>query len=248
MSDDLVWIEGAGNRFALRVGAPEDPAAAVRALAGDPRRPDGLLVLEVQPGGAPRMTIYNRDGTRPEACGNGLRCVARHAVDRGLAPGGEEFTIETDAGPRRALVDRTGRTHVSMGPGRRVADHVLELSGERVAAVECDLGNPHLVLPRPALLDEEVERWGPLLERDPRFPAGTNVEFAAGEGRHFRARVWERGVGETAACGTGACAVALALATELPAEVELPGGTLVVDRRGGELWLEGPVRRLDEGE
>jgi diaminopimelate epimerase len=242
---DLVWIEGAGNRFALHDtlvhGSLVSPAAVARELADDARRPDGLLVLDRDPGGAVRMTIYNRDGSRPEACGNGLRCVARAAVDAGHSPRGEVFPIATDAGTRQGLVDARGATRVSMGVGRRLATHVLEVDGERLEGIECDLGNPHLVLARPALLDEEIARLGPRLERDPRFPRGTNVEFVTGGGTRFAARVWERGVGETAACGTGACAIALALATELPAEVVLPGGTLTVDRDGDELWLAGPV-------
>ncbi len=241
---ELVWIEGAGNRFALidAVGtpAPEDPSALARELASDV---DGLLVLDRGSEPALRMVIYNADGTRPKASGNGLRCLAHYAADAGHAPRGRTFTIETDAGLRQAYVEPGGSTRVSMGRGRRVGVHAIEYSGERLEGIECDLGNPHLVLRREALTDDEVEGLGPRLQRDPRFPGGINVEFAAGEGCRFQARVWERGVGETAACGTGACAIAIALAERLPVEVQLPGGTLVVDRSEGELWLAGPVDR-----
>ena len=244
----LVWIEGTGNRFALHDalihGPLPAPASVARELAEDARRPDGLLVLDGDGSGSVRMTVYNRDGSRPEACGNGLRCVARAAVDGGHAPEGELFTIATDGGVRRARVDRDGSVSVSMGVGRRVRVHSIEADGERFEGVECDLGNPHLVLHRPDLIDGEVVRLGPALERDPRFPRGINVEFVTGSGARFQARVWERGVGETAACGTGACAIALALATSLPAEVSLPGGVLIVDRQEGELWLAGAVNTI----
>jgi len=238
----VIWVEGAGNRFALvdTIGGdtPADPAAAAIELASDPRCPDGLLVLDRDDAGRLRMTVYNRDGSRPEACGNGLRCVAWAAVEAGHAPRGVEFEVATDAGVRRARVDGTVR--VSMGAGRRVATH--ELDG--LVGVECDIGNPHLVLRADSWGDAQVASLGPRYERDPRFPRGTNVEFVVGAGASFTARVWERGVGETAACGTGACAIAIALADALPAEVTLPGGMLTVDRVGDELWLEGPVARL----
>lgn len=241
-------MEGAGNRFALHDslahGALEDPAERIQELAGDPRQPDGLLVLEGDEGARVRMTVYNRDGSRPEACGNGLRCLALAAVDAGHAREGETFSVATDGGVRRARVDPEAGVRVSMGAGRVVGTHAFSLHGQRVEGIECDLGNPHIVLVRPALTDAEVAGFGPEIERDNRFPRGINVEFAVGSGNQFRARVWERGVGETAACGTGACAIALALASSLPVEVDLPGGVLTVDREDGELWLAGPVLRL----
>ena len=243
---ELTWVAGTGNRFALhdalRAGALEDPAALARDLADDPRRPDGLLVVDRDGDDRLRMTIYNRDGSRPEACGNGLRCVAWYGVRAGHEATGVEFSINTDAGVRRALVG--GEPRVSMGAGRKLGEHGLELGGEVLTGYECDLGNPHLVLVRDALRDEEVTRWGPDLQSDPRFPAGINVEFVVVHADRFEARVWERGVGETAACGTGACAIALALTESLPATVDLPGGRLTIDRADGELWLAGAVEEL----
>lgn len=238
----MIWVEGAGNRFALVDAidgdAPADPPSTAVELASDPRRPDGLLLLDRDAAGHVRMTVYNRDGSRPEACGNGLRCVAWAAVEAGHAPRGTEFQVATDAGIRRACVDDDVR--VSMGAGRRVGTHQLD----GLVGIECDLGNPHLVLHAGSWSDDQVETLGPRYERDPRFPRGTNVEFVVGAGTRFTARVWERGVGETAACGTGACAIAVALAEALPVEVDLPGGLLTVDRVGDELWLQGPVARL----
>jgi len=245
---ELVWMEGAGNRFALHdsltQGALERPAERIQELAGGPRQPDGLLVLEADEDAGVRMTVYNRDGSRPEACGNGLRCLALAAVDAGHVRPGETFSVATDGGVRRAHVDSELSVRVSMGAGRVVGTHTFSLHGQQVQGIECEVGNPHVVLVRPSLTDAEVTGFGPEIERDERFPRGTNVEFVVGSGSRLRARVWERGVGETAACGTGACAIAIALAPPLPVEVCLPGGTLIVDREDGELWLTGPVVRL----
>ena len=245
------WIEGAGNRFALldalSGGPPADPPGLARALGSDPRRADGLLVLDRDASGRLAMTVWNRDGSRPEACGNGLRCLARYAAEAGHAPIGRPFEIATDAGVRRAVVSAGGGTRVSMGRPRRLGEHAVELGGERVRGIAVDLGNPHLVLPRRTLCDAEVAIHGARLERDPRFPGGTNVEFVVAGGSRLVARVWERGVGETAACGTGACAAAAVLAASLPAMVELPGGVLEVSEEDGELWLAGPVAPLGAG-
>lgn len=241
---DLTWVAGTGNRFALhdalKSGVLEDPASLARELSADVRRPDGLLAVDRDEAGRLRMTIYNRDGSRPQACGNGLRCVAWYGVRAGHAQAGVEFPIATDAGVRRALV--AGEPRVSMGAGQRVAEHALDLGGALVTGHECDLGNPHLVIVRDALRDEDVLTWGPALQE--RFPAGINVEFVVVHPDRFEARVWERGVGETAACGTGACAIALALANTLPAAVDLPGGRLTIDMADGELWLSGAVEEL----
>lgn len=243
---ELVWIEGAGNRFALfdalRYGELLHPAPLARELALDERRPDGLLLLDRDGEGRLRMTIFNRDGSRPAACGNGLRCIASYAVDAGHAARGEEFELATDAGLRQGLVTRDDSARVSMGRARVIGEHDLELDGVTLRGIEVDMGNPHLVLERERLSDEEVGDWGPRLERDPRFAQGTNVEFVVREPGGLRVRVWERGVGETAACGTGACAVAAALAPSLPVTVRLPGGALEISEQAGELWLEGPVR------
>lgn len=271
-------ISGAGNRFLLLDGIlgqlPSDPEGFAREActereADSPSTflPEGVLLLDRDPDGELRMVVHNADGTRPEACGNGLRCLAWYALQEGHAQG-PTFTVITDAGTRgvRARHDDGGALVVEVGLGRatRLGEHLLELPGEssteKVPAVAVRLGNPHLVLWRDTLDDRELERWGPLLEHDARFPGGTNVEFAVPVEGGLRARVWERGVGETAACGTGAGAVAVAAAwrgsADFPITVTLPGGALCVDRSpllagegesdrggedGGELWLAGPV-------
>lgn len=260
-----VRLEGAGNRFllvdALAGPPPQDPAALARAAcATDPFRPDGLLVLGRARSGELCMAIFNRDGSRPEACGNGLRCLAWYAVEAGHTPAGA-FTVHTDAGARGVRVDAgaqgggDGGEEVRVAMGRAILGPPLPV-GQDVAGsgggggdhgVPVDVGNPHLVLWRGTLDEHEVEALGPRLEHHPHFPDGTNVEFAARRpDGSLAARVWERGVGQTAACGTGACAVAAVGAERQglpwPVRVAMPGGLLTVDRdASGELWLAGPV-------
>jgi len=261
-----ILVEGAGNRFLLFDlvrGARANDGARAASEAGDRAhlareacaraRVDGLLFVERDPDGTLRMVIHNADGSRPEACGNGLRCVAAWARRAGLAPEGR-FAIATDAGRRAAEVGAAG-VRVSMGCAEVGAE--IELAGprgERLVGTPVQVGNPHFVLAREALPDRDMLELGPFLGRHARFPAGTNVELVvrAGEDR-FEARVWERGVGETAACGSGACAIAAWAfargAGRGAIHVRLPGGVLTVGAEvadatasgAGELWLTGPV-------
>jgi diaminopimelate epimerase len=254
-----VWMSGAGNLFVVvdgfQDGAPADPAALARTVCALPgpngRRADGLLLaLPPRRGGHCAMEVYNADGTRPEMCGNGLRCVAKLVADRGHVVA-SPFTIETDAGPRVA--------RVTLRPDRGVVAATIHMGTPRIVArdeqlgdfraVLVDMGNPHCVL----FVDDErtapVAEVGPLLQRHPRFPQGTNVEFLARREGEHHLRVWERGVGETLACGSGACAAAVASVTEgrarWPVRLHLPGGVLVVASDGASgVTLEGPVEEL----
>jgi diaminopimelate epimerase len=258
----LSVMAGTGNVFAMADGfageVPRDPAALVRALCADrSRRPtlDGLLLItRPSAGGDCRMIVYNADGSRPESCGNGLRCVARAVVERGHVRG-DDVRIETDSGTRRARVTRgTDGTidgaRVTMGvPRIESADTRLRTSWGSVQATVVVVGNPHCVV----FVDDErtapLATQGPELERHPAFPQRTNVELVALRDGRLHMRVWERGVGETAACGTGACAAAVAAARAgtiaLPVEVVLPGGTLrVAQDADGEVVLSGPCAEL----
>jgi diaminopimelate epimerase len=273
----LSILSAAGNAFAVLdtrcEGRPDDPAALARAVCADrgselfasarrgglpelPQRAlDGLLLVLDDDDAHCRMEIYNADGSRSEACGNGLRCVARFAREHGWAHS-DAVRIATDAGMRSVQLsgcsDRPepGKpvgTRATMGKPRvlaRAAD--IDVRGETVRATLVDMGNPHCVL----FVEDErtapVGVLGPALERHARFPERTNVEFTALRAGRLAVRVWERGVGETAACGTGACAAAVAAALErgvsLPVDVDLPGGRLRVHwTPGGEAELEGPA-------
>lgn len=250
-------MSGAGNRFVMVDGFAEgpiaDPAALARASCSGGRA-DGLVLLRPSTGRADlAMEIYNADGSRPEACGNGLRCAAKLAVERGRV-GSDRFSIETDSGVRAVRVVREGgrvtAARVQMGRARILsADEPIDLGFGRVVATIVDVGNPHCVL----LVDDErsapVAGWGRALERHARFPWRTNVEFLAHRAGRLRLRVWERGVGETLACGSGACAAAVVARekglSEWPVSLELPGGVLAVDAdSSGILELSGPVEEI----
>jgi diaminopimelate epimerase len=210
---------------------------------------DGLLALHPSERAVARMVVHNADGTIAEMCGNGLRCAAKHLAD--ASPGRPaRLDIETGAGVLACLLTygpegRVSLVEVEMGEARLVAPNLpagaplvdAPLPGHPdLRGTAVSMGNPHLVLSAAAL--HEVTRLGPLLERHPAFPDGTNVEFVQPEGSGLRVNVWERGSGFTRACGTGACAAAAAWVHRglLPAErwlpVDLPGGRLEIQVAG----------------
>lgn len=259
---DLCYLAATGNRFALADGFrsdwPGDPAAAARELCAS-HRLDGLLLVGPSLRGARCvMQVWNADGGRAEMCGNGLRCVGRFMVERGHVAE-SELTIETDAGLRAVHVMRrpTGEwsARAELGIPRLAPVHLeLEQLGlpRSLEGVEVDLGNPHCVLFVPDTRDAPVARIGEALQHSPRFPAGVNVGFAQPDGHQLELRVFERGVGETASCGSGACAAAAAAISQgrvrSPVEVHQPGGWLLVEwEPGGSLWLTGSVEALAVG-
>ena len=271
MTDLRVWkYEATGNDFVMTLDPDgERPLDVddVRALCD--RRlgigGDGTIRVATDDG-RPFMDYRNADGSVAEMCGNGLRCVALLLRDVGLAPE-PSFDVETRAGVRRVTVRDDGRVTVEMGvpnftkaaiPMRGPAwetflDQSLDLGGGVVVrASAVSMGNPHLVL----FVEDDPERFhvshiGPVLEGDDRFPEGTNVEFARIGPDGIAARVWERGSGETMACGSGACAIAVAAHEAGLAGprsiVRFPGGDLEVERADdGGVLLTGPARRVFE--
>ncbi len=260
----LVPVSGADNRFVLVDGRgaelPDDRAGFARELCARPgpggERWDGVLFLTAagQAGAHARLEIRNRDGSRPEACGNGLRCAAWYLLREGIVAG-ERVSIETDAGVREVrLVERgaDGRSALllgSMGPLTwREPDPPVELEGGERAGLAFDLGNPHLVL---RVADEracDVARRGAALQTHPAFPRGVNVGFLATRDGAHHLRVFERGVGETAACGTNTAAAAAYLmlreGASPPLDLHLPGGALRIERTDDELLLLGPATLL----
>lgn len=228
---------------------------------------DGLIRVSRGERAPFRFDLTNADGSVAAISGNGMRCVAAFLRDRhGVAADGE-LDVETPAGIRHVWLTRAG-VRVAMGepnftkaaiPMRGPAwetfiQQPLDVGeGRTLVATAVSMGNPHLVLftdDDPFVFD--LERLGPALEHDERFPERTNVEFARvsrDDPGLIDARVWERGVGETLACGTGACAVAVAAneAGLSPAKVvvRFRGGLLKVERRAnGEVWLGGPVSHV----
>lgn len=262
-------MSGAGNLFVVVDGfaqdLPGEPSVLARAVcapgpaAGLEPRPDGLILVRPSRRGAEcAMEIYNADGSRPETCGNGLRCAAKLVAEHGRVEE-DAFAVETDAGIRGVRVEWDGdhvvRARVAMGRARILAaEQEIQIDGSSVRGAVVDVGNPHFVI---LVADErgpQVAELGPAIATHPRFPAGTNVEFLAKRSAGpLSLRVWERGVGETRACGSGACAAAaVAVSRGLarwPVRLELPGGTLEVDSdRDGELALSGPVEELRTGD
>jgi diaminopimelate epimerase len=270
VSELRAWkYQATGNDFVMTYD-PEDrrPLSAdeVRALCD--RRfgigGDGSIRVTAGTDGRAFMDYRNADGSLAEMCGNGLRCVALLLRDVDGAAG-SSFEVETRSGTRRVELAPDGRVSVDMGepnfttaaiPMRGPAWETylrepLDLGGGIVVTASAvSMGNPHLVL----FVDDDPERFhvahiGEVLERDDRFPEGTNVEFAKVDEGEIVARVWERGSGETMACGSGACAIAVA-ATEAGLAgprslVRFPGGVLEVERlETGSVLLTGPATRV----
>lgn len=249
------FYSAAGNRFAVadaferEIERPEELATELCARYGL----DGLLVgARPRGGGDCRMLVYNRDGSRAEACGNGLRALARWAAETEHA--GHELVVETDAGARRVTSYARGHEVVAaraeLGvPRVVVAEGRLELGGGPLSVTLVDMGNPHCIVFVRDVGRAEVAALGSEIECHPRFPARTNVSFVEVTGARLLVRTWERGVGETAACGTGAGAAAVAALVhgrvQSPVEVGTRGGRLQVDWDGtGVLALTGPVEAL----
>lgn len=259
-------VEGLGNDFLLvdRTGVPFERALAgldelqARAPALCDRRTgvgaDGILVVAAGPADEHgSMLVINHDGSRPEMCGNGLRCVAQHLA---AAHGLETLTIHTDAGPKRCHVrpiDAGVEVDVDMGAGVDLGPREPAAGGTFHAV---SMGNPHAIVfvdGDPAVACRER---GPAIEVDPVFPDRTNVEFARIHNEGATLWVWERGVGVTQACGTGACATACAAVWSglwdagRPMAIDLPGGRLwitVPENRDAGVRMRGPATVVFDG-
>lgn len=218
---------------------------------------DGVLVLGDSDVADARMLIHNADGSMADMCGNGIRVAARYLVERSIVTPGEDgsFAIETSGGIMRPTVLDDGRVRVDMGVLTSEGRDTIELrTGERITGNVVSVGNPHFVIRREPE-GPDLHAIGPRAEHHPRFPDRTNVEFwelvdpAAGV---VRMRVWERGVGETLACGTGACAVAFTARDDAglagPITVQLPGGELEIEFDGDRAYMTGAAHEAWHGE
>ncbi|MCL4554040.1 MAG: diaminopimelate epimerase [Actinobacteria bacterium] len=235
---------------------------------------DGMIFVRpaTESGAHAYMHYYNADGSQAEMCGNGIRCFAKYLIDKELVPPGTpKLYVQTLGGVRSidVQIDECGTMSsatVDMGepklapsdiPSTFEGDIVFQRSVETsegsfdVTAVS--MGNPHAVIWVDDLDAAPVLTVGPLIESHDSFPAKTNVEFAQIlDPTRIRLRVWERGVGETQACGTGACATVvaavLASATDERVVVELPGGELLIEwQQGGAVFMTGPATHVFEG-
>jgi diaminopimelate epimerase len=264
MRIEFLKMQGLGNDFlvfdaaALAADAHLDERT-LRALADRHTGVgfDQALMLETPRDAASRVfyRVFNSDGIEVEQCGNGARCVA--ALMYARAPElGRDLVMGSRGGAVRARIRDDGLVSVDMGiPAfAEPLSFSLNVAGQNVGMSAVSLGNPHVVLQVPEIESAPVEQLGPDIERHPHFPNRTNVGFMQIAGRgHILLRVFERGAGETLACGTGACA-AVALgrrqgALDDQVRVDLPGGTAMVswDGPGQHIWLTGPATTVFTG-
>ena len=229
---------------------------------------DQLLLVEppTTPDADFRYRIFNADGSEVEQCGNGARCFARFVQDKRLTAK-QEIQVETAGGPIVLRINHDRQVTVDMGAPRFVPaeipfqadaeaiDYTLEVAGEQLQVAAVSMGNPHCVTLVPDVQDGTLERLGALIEAHPRFPRKVNAGFMQVVDRqHARLRVYERGVGETQACGTGACAAAVAGIRlgllDSPVNIDLPGGRLQIEWAGpGQpVLMTGPATRVYEGQ
>ncbi|MGD9117525.1 MAG: diaminopimelate epimerase [Dehalococcoidia bacterium] len=236
---------------------------------------DGLLLLSTTKDGL-KMRMFNPDGSEAEACGNGLRCLVRYALDKGVVDTkATEISVETIAGIRKArLLTQGNKTIIQVGMGQPrfgakeipvtletslaepILDYPLTVGDRKLSLSFVSMGNPHAVcFVEQPVAEFPLAQIGPKVEKHPMFPQRTNFEVARvlGQGQ-LEARVWERGAGETLACGSGACAIAvIARIAKMhncnKFDIRLPGGMLSVEWDGkGEVRLSGPAEIVLSGE
>lgn len=273
----FVKVHGLGNDFVLVDGLKENfdtesfPELAVRVCdrhfgVGA----DGLVFLLPSGEADVKMRIFNSDGSEAEMCGNVIRCAAKYLREHGIVEK-EKVRVETLAGiivpelilegERVALVrvdmgePRLERSEIPMsGPPGRVVDEPLAVDGAVYRVTAVSMGNPHCVIFVPEVDSVPLRDIGPRIENLPAFPRKTNVEFIKVlGGEEIRMRVWERGAGETLACGTGACAAAVAAhlngRTGRRVTVHLQAGDLLIEWAGdNHIYMTGPAEEIFSGD
>jgi diaminopimelate epimerase len=233
---------------------------------------DGMILICPSDKAPVKMRVFNSDGSEAKNCGNGLRCVAKYAYDKGLVSK-EEFSIETLSGLVQAKVhlenEKVTQVTIDMGEPRltksslpmvgdgetSTVDLSLNIDGEVISFVGVSMGNPHAVLFVDDVASAPVSTLGPKIEKHEMFPEWINVEFIHVLSKtEIDFRVWERGSGITYACGTGACAAVVAAIVEglgernVPVTVHLLGGDLEITwREDGHVWMTGSAEYVCEG-
>ncbi|WP_437193108.1 diaminopimelate epimerase [Planctomicrobium sp. SH527] len=269
-------MHGAGNDYvyvnAFTETLPEDIPALARKISDRHTGVggDGLILICPSDQADARMRMYNADGSESEMCGNGVRCVAKFVYDHGIAKK-EELKIETGRGVLTLQVfpvdGRVEQVRVNMGQPILEADLIpttlagtppvnvpLDVGGTTLHVTAVSMGNPHCVTFVPELNDHLIHGIGPQVEVHPAFPRRVNAEFIKVISRsEIQMRVWERGSGETQACGTGACASLVAGVlnglTERKVLCHLPGGDLTLEwAESGEVFMTGPAAEVFSGD
>ena len=278
----FIKMQGAGNDYiyvdCFRESVPDDPAEVARAISdrhfgvGG----DGLVLIHPTEQTDARMQMFNVDGSEAEMCGNAIRCVAKYLYEEDLVAK-QQMTIETACGDLQLELqteqEQVRSVRVDMGrpvleaekiptllPGSPVVDQAFPLvgaagpSGTAIRVTCVSMGNPHCVVFVERATDDLVLGLGPIIERDERFPNRTNVEFVeVVNRRQVRQRTWERGSGETLACGTGASAVCVAGVlterTERKITNQLLGGDLELEwAENDHVYMTGPAEEVFRGE
>ena len=231
---------------------------------------DGILYISPDDEADAFMRVLNSDGSEAEMCGNGIRCVAKHLYDNSIEPsermrintlgGMKDITIQAENGVAvGATVDmgapQLDRPYIPMTGQGRFVDGLLDVDGQTIKGTAVSMGNPHLIIFE-ALSDQDIMDLGPRLERHPFFPRRTNVEFVRKENDVLVVSVYERGAGWTQACGTGACATAVAAGLKgltpfgRDVRIRLPGGELKINVADdlSSVRMTGPAVRVFRGE
>lgn len=272
----FVKMRGTGNDyiyfdcFDQEISNPESLAVRLsdrrRGIGGD-----GIVLIQPSPKADAAMRMFNADGSEGQVAGNALRCVGKYLYESGRVKK-ERMTIATGAGRKSLRLylreDTVFSVEVHMGyaefepqkipvklPGHRVVDREVRLAGEKRRITCLSMGNPHVVQFVPDVAQTPLATVGPAIEHDPLFPQRVNVSYATVISRNIlKVRVWERGIGETMACGTGACAVAVAAVENglcdrgADIAVRLPGGELVIRYDiSGDIWMTGDAQKDFEG-
>lgn len=268
-------MHGLGNDFVIVQSrqVPENVANLAKKICH--RRTgvgaDGLVYILPSTKACFRMRIFNSDGTESQQCGNALRCVAKYYYER-MDSSSSEITVETQIGIQPVWLEVADQVvnsiKVDMGAPILVAEQVpmiceqeraigemIEVEGQAFCLTAVSMGNPHAVIEVADPNQFEVTRWGPKLETHPAFPEKVNVEFVTFiSTNEIQMRVWERGAGETQACGSGACAVLVAGVLQNKvnrrATVHLLGGDLLIewDEQNNHVYMTGPATNVFQGQ
>lgn len=228
---------------------------------------DGVVIIAPSETADAKMIMYNADGSLGEMCGNAIRCVAKYLYQHGSCKGKTDFYIDTDSGFKKIHMSNGGElVTVNMGSPVFEAERIgmsikekhfinrpIEILGKTWLGTAVSMGNPHLVVFASDIDAINLEAVGPLFENHPYFPKRVNAEFAEIKDEKIYARVWERGTGETLACGTGACAVlAAAQVNNLCARkmtVVLKGGSLEIEQsENNNIFMTGKAEYIFDGE
>ena len=272
LGNDYIYVNG------FEVGV-DDPGSVAKQISDRHRGvgSDGLVLILPSERADFRMRMWNSDGSEAEQCGNALRCIARYVFERGLTDR-TAFTIQTGAGDVRAVLEvqpatnggrgRVTAVETDLGPpvltperipvtGSKAPDRLVgeswAIDGTNYTVSAVSMGNPHLVVEVESVAHAPVTTLGPRLEHDPRFPRRTNVGFVeVVSPSHLRLRVWERGAGETLACGSGAAAATVAMVlrgrARSPLAIDLPGGRLETSWQEGQgVRIKGPATFICDG-